>query len=95
MPFSHAEARRDSTRCDVLVMGVELDRVDLDLWLPFREEMRDVDVGVGDQLDSECRKNYSYSLVMGGRSLSLPSPSKVFIEKLYIAYAFKSSNITP
>lgn len=61
-----------------------------DLGLPFGEEMRDVDVGVGDQFDSELKRIYSYYLVMGGRSFSLASPSNVFIKKLYITYSFKS-----
>ena len=47
VPFSQAETKESGTCCDVLVVRVEFDGVDLDLRLPFREEVRDVDVGVG------------------------------------------------
>jgi len=53
--------------------------MDFNLRLPLRKEMGHIYIRVGDHFYPGLEEEYSYYLVMGGRSLYLASPSNAFI----------------
>lgn len=77
---------------EVFIVDIELDGVDFDIGFSFGEVMGDVDVGVGDHLDSRWSRQYSWSLVMGGSSLFLESCS---YERLSMQLYIMCSNHQP